>query len=138
MAIEGKIARIIDESHLVINVGSAQGVKNGMNFAVFAEVDEVKDPDTGESLGKWELVKVTVTADHVQERMTVCMPQAEPAPETKDPAERGTNVLSAEMIEVSRLRQPGQRQKLAVNMADASGMPRVRPISVGDRVRSLE
>ena len=74
MGIEGQIASIVDESALIINRGAKQGVKAGMRFAVFAEVEDVKDPDSGETLGKWELVKGVVAAAHVQEKMTVCAP----------------------------------------------------------------
>ena len=56
MPIIGKVAKILDEVKVVINRGSKDGVKPGMRFVAYAEADEVTDPDTGESLGKWELV----------------------------------------------------------------------------------
>ena len=56
---------------IILNVGSAQGVVQGMVFSVFASVEEVKDPDSGETLGAWEAVKGYVQAAHPQERLAV-------------------------------------------------------------------
>ena len=131
MAIEGQIARIVDESALIINRGAAQGVKPGMRFAVFAEVEDVADPASGESLGKWELVKGLIAAAHVQEKMSVC------APAPKEPRKRDdTHTLSYEMVAVSM--SGGEGGRLDVDRAQISGRPAAGPIKVGDRVRSVE
>ena len=55
--IRGKIAKIVDESTFVINVGRNEGVRKGMRFVVFDEGEVVVDPDTGETLEIWEVVK---------------------------------------------------------------------------------
>jgi hypothetical protein len=136
--IEGRVAAILDEYHLIINVGSAHGVKEGMRFVIYAQGADVKDPDTGQPLGKWEFPKGTVKAKHVQEKMTVCASEAA-APGEK-PAETSTRVLSADMISVSmreQILQQTQAQKLDVNRAQMEGLPEIGPITVGDRVRSL-
>jgi len=131
MAIEGQIAKIVDESALIINRGSTHGVGAGMRFAVFVEVEDVPDPATGQSLGKWELVKGLLVAAHVQDNMTVCAPAA---PETGGKEE--SIVLSAEMVAVS---MPGPAPgKLEVDRSQASGRPAAGPVRVGDRVRSTE
>ena len=80
MPIEGTIAKIVDRSTVIINKGSKDGVKQGMKFVVFATVDEVTDPETGQPLGRWELVKAHIQALHVQEGMSVCSPSAPPGP----------------------------------------------------------
>ena len=49
--IEGKVAAVIDDTTLVLNVGREQGVQEGMAFAIFALHGEIEDPDSGESLG---------------------------------------------------------------------------------------
>ncbi len=137
--VEGKVAKILDDQTLVLNVGSAQGVVQGMVFSVFAPVEEVKDPDTGQSLGAWEAVKGYVQASHPQERLTVCRAYVPQQPATLDPKERGTHVLSAEMIEVSMLRGGTQpKARLNVDRSQLSGMPEIGPIKVGDRARSVE
>ena len=134
--VEGKVARILDDQTLVLNVGSAQGVAQGMVFCVFAPVEEVKDPDTGQALGAWEAVKGYVQATHPQERLTVCRAYAPQQRSTGDPS---THVLSAEMTEVSMLHGGTQpKARLHVDKAQLSGMPEVGPIQVGDRARSVE
>ena len=132
MAIEGQVARIVDESALIVNRGAEHGVKAGMRFAVFAEVEEVTDPASGESLGNWELVKGIIAAAHVQEKMSVCTP----APRETAPRD-DTHTLSYEMVAVS-MSGGGSAEKLNVDRAEMSGRPAAGPIKVGDRVRSVE
>ncbi len=136
MATEGRVARILNDRSIVINRGSAQGVREGMRFVVFAELDEVPDPETGDSLGKLELVKARVVASHVQEKMTVCTAEPEPsAASAEDPAH---HTLSAEMIAVSMQAHGGEAGALDVAKSEITGLPKAGPIAVGDRVRSVE
>ena len=53
MAIEGKVAQVLNAQELIINVGRNGGVVEGMKFAVLAETPlAVKDPDSGALLGE--------------------------------------------------------------------------------------
>ena len=133
--IEGKVAAIIDDTTLVLNIGGEQGVEEGMAFAIFAAHGEIKDPDSGESLGHWEMVKARVVATHVQPRLcTVRAPVVGEAPVIGD-----TRTLSAMMVEhsVSPARGAAEWQRLEVRGADISGRPQSQPIVVGDGARSL-
>ena len=137
--IEGKVAKILDENTIVLNVGRAAGVEQGMVFCVFAPVEDVTDPDTGESLGTWEAVKGYVQATHPQERLTVCRAFSVKAAKSEDPKERGTHTLSSELVAVSMLDGgPLAAERLNVNKSQLSGMPEVGPISVGDLARSVD
>ena len=70
--IRGKVASVINEREIAINVGTTHGVNVGMYFNVLdIQDEEVKDPDTGEVLGSIERPKVTVRVAHVQERLSV-------------------------------------------------------------------
>lgn len=135
--VEGKIAKILDDRHVVINLGAMQGVKMGTVFSIIAQGDEVKDPDTGEVLGQWEIPKGFVIATHVQDRLATCesyqMREAEE--EDEDPT---TRVLSADMTNLAMRAHAmaGRQTKLTVNPRDISGMPRIGPIGVGDKVRA--
>jgi hypothetical protein len=72
MAIEGKVAKILGNSEVVINRGKGQGVRRGMLFEVFApEGEEVWDPDTGETLGTVEDVKAKAEVTEVKDRLAV-------------------------------------------------------------------
>ena len=133
--IEGKVAAIIDDTTLVLNIGDEQGVEEGMAFAIFAAHGEIKDPDSGESLGSWEMVKARVVATHVQPRLcTVRAPIVGEAPVVGD-----TRTLSAMMVEhsVSLPKGAGEWQRLEVRGADISGRPQSQLIAVGDGARSL-
>ena len=72
MALEGKIAKILGNNEVVINRGSAQGVRPGMRFEIFSpDGEEVWDPDTGETLGTVEDVKARAEVTEVKDRLAV-------------------------------------------------------------------
>ena len=133
MSIKGTVAKIIDETSLVISIGEKSGVTQGMRFVVYEEGQDIRDPESGESLGKLEVVKAEVQAVHVQENMTLLksLPTEQP---------QGATVLSARLQEGGagiRNSAESSRQKLYVRQGDISGVSKVSPISVGDLVRSI-
>lgn len=72
MAVEGKVAKILNGGEIVINRGSQNSVKAGMVFEVFApEGEEVWDPDTGETLGTVEEIKAKAEVTEVKDRFAV-------------------------------------------------------------------
>ncbi len=136
--IEGRVAAILNEYNLIINVGAAHGVKEAMRFVIFATGADVKDPESGQPLGKWEFPKGIVRAKHVQEKMTICVSES-PDAGTR-PVDAMSRVLSADMISVSMretLLREGTGDRLNVNPSQVEGLPEIGPISVGDKVRSL-
>lgn len=68
--IEGKVAEIIDEHTVVINRGYGQGVEEDMRFVIYEQGDEIKDPDTKKSLGRFEYVKAKVRVTNVSEKFS--------------------------------------------------------------------
>ncbi len=127
--IEGRVARIVDENTVIVNRGEAHGVKRGMKFVIFAEGDEVTDPETGESLGRWEVVKGYVSVVHVQERMSICEGIG------GNEEEETPSTLSSAMVKESFQKKKGT---LNVNAGEMSGRPAVEPVRVGDKVRVVE
>lgn len=126
--ISGQVAAIIDETTLVLNIGYREGVKVDMVFTVFSEGQEITDPQTGDALGKWEIVKADVVVTHVQERMATAR-----SPVVEEAARPGT--LSAQMVQDSFGSVVGRRHRLEVRGSDVSGRPKSQPVAVGDRVR---
>ena len=73
VGLRGKVARILNERELAINVGQKDGVTRGMKFAVLAETPtEIIDSDTQEVLGVVDREKVRVQAVEVNERFSIC------------------------------------------------------------------
>ena len=68
--LEGKVAAILNEREIAINLGKTAGVEPDMKFAVLWE-KEVKDPDTGEVLGNAAGEKIRVKAVSVQDKITI-------------------------------------------------------------------
>ena len=132
--ITGKVARILGEFQLVLNVGAQQGVKKDMTFIIYEEGEEIKDPESGQSLGKLEMVKGEVEVVHVQD--TICVAESQEIRKDKEPT-----VLSAKLAEVtlySKSNIEQEREKLYVKQSDISGVRATGPIAVGDLVRSVE
>jgi hypothetical protein len=64
------VVRVIDDFTLVLNIGSEHGVSKGDAFLVYyIEPDEIKDPISGESLGRLEIVRGSGSVVHVQPKM---------------------------------------------------------------------
>ncbi|KHE93481.1 MAG: hypothetical protein K8F52_15230 [Candidatus Scalindua rubra] len=139
--IEGKVAKILDEYSIVINIGRNNGVVSGMVFAVFVQSDEeIKDPDSGEALGKLENIKEHVFVAHVQDKFSTCVAGAKDA--SCEHESHGAQTLSGAMMAESMIGRPGSNklsnEKLNVNIAQITGIPQFGPISVGDMVRAVE
>lgn len=68
--IRAKIAQVLSDSELVINVGKADGVTFDMKFNI-SEIIEIKDPDSTKVLGAVECPIVFFKVWEVQENLTV-------------------------------------------------------------------
>ena len=71
MAIEGKVARLLNERDLAINRGANAGVKEGMKFKVVEGLMPVEDPDSGEELGSLNREKIRVKVVEVQPKFCI-------------------------------------------------------------------
>ena len=70
--IQGKVAKVLNNREIAINLGRAKGVTVGMYFDVIDAIGQnIKDPDTGEVLGSIERPKVRVEVTYVEERLSV-------------------------------------------------------------------
>lgn len=70
--IRGKVARVLNSREIAINVGSENGVSEGMYFHVLdPNREDILDPDTKEVLGSVERPKVKVKVVHVQDKLSV-------------------------------------------------------------------
>ncbi|OTX80807.1 hypothetical protein BK726_27430 [Bacillus thuringiensis serovar londrina] len=58
-----------DETKVIINRGSEDGINKGDRFLIYSVGEELFDPETNESLGKLEIVKGTGKVIHVQPRL---------------------------------------------------------------------
>ncbi len=70
--LKGAVAALLTNRELVLNLGSEDGVRVGMKFAVLnSHGINIYDPVTTEVLGTVELPKVIVEAVRVEDRLTV-------------------------------------------------------------------
>jgi len=130
MSIRGKIAQIIDDTKVVINVGSRDGVILNQKFVIYEEGDEILDPDTGVSLGKIEVPKGHIIIEHVQDKIAIGVTEQK----AEDASERKT--LSELMVEASTPVK-NNREKLMVDPYSMKPLPSITPVKVGDRVRAI-
>jgi hypothetical protein len=67
-----KVAKVIDQYKLVINKGKIDGIRESQRMLVYClDDDEIKDPDTGKSLGFLELVRGTGKIIFVQDEFSI-------------------------------------------------------------------
>lgn len=70
--IKGKVASLIDERTLAINIGTESGVELGMRFMIYdAKGKTIKDPDTGTELGNYKVRKRAVKVVEVSSTYSV-------------------------------------------------------------------
>ena len=75
-----KVAEVLDPFTVVVNKGSEHGLRVGQRVLIYAIGHEVRDPDTGESLGALELIKGTGKISHLQPRMAQVSSDMKTAP----------------------------------------------------------
>ena len=70
--LRGAVAALLTNRELVINLGTEQGVTEGMRFAVLnSHGVDIHDPETSEVLGSVDVPKVIVEAVRIEPRLTV-------------------------------------------------------------------
>jgi hypothetical protein len=131
MSIQGKIAQIIDDTRLILNVGARDGVQLNQVFLIYQPGEEVFDPDTRETLGKFEIPKGKVVIENVQEKMAFAHTQLRPDNRGVEP-----KTLSEMMVEAST---PTSRdhEALEIDPYSAKPLPVISPVKVGDCVRQI-
>lgn len=73
MGLRGKVAAILADDSVIINLGSTQGVKPGMRFQAVFEAGDIHDPDdSSRILGDltYEIGKLEAT--NVMDYMSIC------------------------------------------------------------------
>jgi len=66
-----RVASVMDPYQVVINKGAADGVRVGQTYLFLAIGPEIKDPETGDNLGKLELLRGTGRVIHVQNKISI-------------------------------------------------------------------
>jgi len=69
---EFKIVKILNSDNVVINGGSKHGITLNYVFEIYAPGEEVIDLDTGEPLGRLDVIKAKIRPVSVAEKMTIC------------------------------------------------------------------
>ncbi len=77
--IRGKVAAVLGEERLVLNVGTDHGVTRKMVFRITG-TRVIRDPDTGDKLGEVEVMKIKVQVGEVRERLSIAHPYEEYSP----------------------------------------------------------
>jgi len=132
--LEGKVAKILSEREVVINLGKIQGVKKGMRFAILAPTpEEISDPETGELLDVVDRTKVLVQATEVRQRVTICSTYRT----TKIPGGPLSSLYGFDW-----LTEPPQEVPETLRIKDSALPAPLSPeesyVKIGDRVKQVE
>jgi hypothetical protein len=125
--IQGRVAQILNERELVVNVGIEAGVKKGMKFAVLSEKPiEITDPDSGNLLGVIDREKIRVEAHDIKRYMCVC----------RTYRMKGSSV--GDLLEMTRYATFGRAEKETLRAEDTSLPKPLSPeesfVKIKDRV----
>ncbi len=130
--IRTKVVKILTDTTVVLGVGTVHGVKQGTEFVIYHEGDEILDPETAESLGRLEFPKGHVVADTPQEKFCVA----------KTKWRKGSSLSSAlfapSLMNISRMLSEERPVRERLNVEAEDGEPEIDPvIHVGDPARSI-
>lgn len=130
--LKGKVAKIIDEYRVVLNIGYDKNVEEGMRFIIYELGDEIKDPDTDESLGNYENVKAKVRIVNVSEKFSTA--------ESDETISYGPVVPVTVAMVTAMGNGREERKKLPLSddvKKDIYKSDSVDPIKIGDLVRQI-
>jgi hypothetical protein len=66
------VVKVLERDRVALNRGTTHGVRIGQRFVIYALDQEViRDPSTGEELGRLELAKGYGVIAHVQENLSI-------------------------------------------------------------------
>ena len=130
--VEGRVARILSKTELVLNVGEEQSVKEGMEFVVYEVGEQVIDPESEEELGPLETVKGRVKVWHVMPRTS----RARSLTYLASVPPMGETFLRLSRS-VTGARTETRRRQLMVREEDIQPPKAVSEIRVGDWVKSV-
>jgi hypothetical protein len=107
--VSAKVAHIIDQYRVVLNVGAKDGVAEEQRFLIYEIGPEVFDPDTKESLGLLKIVKGIGVVTSVDERMATLE-----SVEREEVERRPHGLLFSPLapLEVSKVRKPFRGAKV--------------------------
>jgi len=94
-----RVVAVIDEYHCTINRGSEDGVGVGDRYLIYGLGEEIKDPDTGESLGVLEIVRGRGKVSHLQPKMATLETYEREGPPSKRIIKRNPFAILGETIE---------------------------------------
>lgn len=118
---EYKVLKIIDGTHIIINAGDDNDIKEGDHFRIIGKkVTNIVDLDTKEDYGPLQPIKAHIMAETIYKKFTICTS----IPHISD------------ITAVSSLFRRKEYPELDVNPKDISGgsINDNNPIEVGDTV----
>lgn len=75
------VSGFIDDYKIIISAGAIDGISEGMDLNILSKNgEEVKDPFSGEVLGKISNIKAQVKVITVKERFSICVIKDQPLP----------------------------------------------------------
>ncbi|MBZ2200793.1 MAG: hypothetical protein ABF723_05750 [Lentilactobacillus hilgardii] len=128
---EGKVIRILNNSDLLIGIGSNDGVTFGQKFEIYEPGETVTDPESGTDLGPLDYIKATVEVTEIHPKFSLVRDQSK----TRETVSRG--LMSAFSETTSKITKININP-LPIDEKDIS--PRhikQKLIKLGDPVRSI-
>jgi hypothetical protein len=134
--LRGRIAKIISQTKVAINIGSNSGVKPGMKFVIYDEGDMINDPVTNQPIEKLEIIKGNFEITQVQAKTsigesfrieTTYLPSVYDAFTTLSAIGSGLGKTERTKVEV-----PLTKEKIEEKVITPT------PLKIGDLVRSVE
>lgn len=119
----GNIIRIFSKRQVVLNLGTSDGVADGMRFGVYTPATEIIDAESGDKLGSYRQRKATLSVTEAFERFSIAVP---PSRREHDPSQSPLGGFFGRTRSV-----PGE---LSVDPHSIEPLPTGSSVQVGDIV----
>ena len=118
--IKGKVAQILSEYELALNIGSDHGVEKGMRFVIHSSPIALYDHDTNEKIGETTVELERVEVYEVQKRYSLARtflvaPRITPYPSLFVPSQKKLSVNPDDLMEYEATIKVGS---IAVQIVD--------------------
>jgi len=137
MAIQAKVAEILSDTTIILNVGGVAGVREGTRFLIYQNGKQIFDPETSELLGAVEIVKATVEVNHVQEKLCVATTLTKIITRKKDVPNPGFAGLMFGLQHQETIYEESGPERIKVEKKDIE-YPSQLVVRVGDLARSID
>ena len=131
--IYAKIVKILNNTQVVIDKGLENGIREGMEFIIYDDGEEVRDPNSGKIIDRLEIPKGKVIVTHVMPKLSL-LETGEKLVKIPSALEQAINVLDVYAPRIERVKQTLNIEGPTSALMEL--LKQQKTVRIGDKVRT--